>query len=371
MAQGTIAYSSGTIAAAGSGNVTAFIRQIRTQLKAYAGSAWVDGDVLIDTVGSVDYEMHSVGDPALGSGGNAGDTELWFRIKQTSTVNVTLYGYQDWSSTSHTGNRVYNGTAVSLSDTQQIDWWCVCNEYKCIFFAIQGSTWYATIFGQLDRTFPTRLNGIARLSQATAGTGAITLNVDRDISANLQVGQKIWLINHTPDGQSLVSDYTEMVTVTSVGATTIGVSGVTNTPYQIGSLVGLDPCPAYLRQGTSLSASNALYFVSHRDGTYTSAGGQTAQFDTPVTLTLANEKPDVDGLYAGYTPGVRMTASGAGFAAGYRGMFGGHLVFFACGTQVDLDLHRLDFDDTQKYKVFYTLGGGSGNWLPAIGPGAS
>jgi hypothetical protein len=371
MAQGTITYSSGTIAAAGSGNVTAFIRQLRTLLKAYAGNAWVDGDVVNDVVGSVDYVMRSVGDPALGSGDNKGDTEIWVRIRQPSVTQVQVHAYQDWSATSHTGSREVYTSAFTMSDSAAIDWWIVYNQYKCVFFALQNSNWFAIVFGSVERTFPTELNGIARLSQATAGTGAITLNVDRDISTHLRAGQKVWLVNHTPVGQSLKTAHTEIVTVTSVGTSTIGVSGVANTPYEIGSLVGLDPCPTYMYQGATLSASSNFRAVSHRDSTYTGVTSQTLVLDPAVTMTLANERPDVDGFYAGYEAAFRQSTSGAGYAAGYRGNFGNHMLWFACGTQVDLDLHRLNYDDAKKYKVFYTLGGGASSWLPAIGPGAS
>lgn len=370
MARGAIQYTSGNIPA-GSSNIDAIVQAIRTQIKAYAGNAWVDGDIRNETPGALDYVMHSVGDVALGSGGNKGDTEIWIRIKRSSDA-IQLYCYHDWSATSHTGTREStNGLLSSFSNTAEIDWWCVCNEYGFLFVMVQSAIWRAFHVGCLIRPFATTLNGVARLSSATSGTGNVTLSVDRDISANIQVGQKIWLVNHTPDGENLKSDYCELVPVTAKTSNTISVSGVVNTPYAIGSLVGLDPCPVFIYSGTTLQGGAGTYYLcSNRDGTFT---GSQSQYGTPYLVapfTMAYERPDVDGMYVG-VPCMFSMGTGTN-CTGYRGLIGNHLLFFAAGTQTDRDLMRIDFNDSLKYIVFATLSGGpSSVWTPCIGPGAS
>ena len=209
MARGAISYSSGTIAAAVSGVRYTFLNVIRSTLKAYLSNgepAWEDYDIISNTPGSCNYVMHSVGDRALGSGATKGDAEIYNRFYESGNTQYFV-NLQDWSQVGHAGNRTSGIPSFSMNDTDATEWWMVCNEYVWFIVMHQSGSWYTACGGQITRPYAPTMNGLARLSVATAGTGTLTLSVDRDCQTTLRVGQKVILMNFTPDGAALKSAY--------------------------------------------------------------------------------------------------------------------------------------------------------------------
>ena len=367
MARGTPQFSSGVIPGAGSGVIRALGGAIKDCLTSYISngeSAWQVIDTITDTSTSFDWVLQSVGDRSLGILGNKGDTEIFLRLWRSSGSIYTKM-YQDWSPTSHSGARPsYNGGNGGLDDVSSVEWWGVVNEYSCCFVWVQGGFWRGIMWGQPIRPYSSPLNGIARLSVATSGTGTITLSVDRDISANLKVGQMVWLVNHTPTGQALKTPYTETVIVENVTSSTIQVSGVTNTPYEVGSLVGLDPCANM--NAVAIDSNNNFYTCNDKNGTWGGEGGSYAGSNVSLPMNESEEDPEWDGLY-GIVP---MWISMASAPTGYRGNWDDTVRLVGIGTQANKDIMRIDFDDTKKYMVFPSIQMGLGYAL-CIGPGAS
>lgn len=372
MARSTPTYDAGTIPAAGSGNIALFIAKIIEKLTEHQSNgeqAWELADQ-IDT--GVDYEavFHSVGDRSLGSGSNKGDTDIWVWIHQRSVDDFQMRVAQDYSPTDGNwagGSYRPAGSSdftTNVSDTAAIDWWSVCNEYEFHFIWLQGGVYHVFGFGQLIRPFSEALNGVARVTSQSGTGNGVVIGLDRDISGNIEVGQYVWLVNQTPDGNSIQSVGIDVCEVTAVGPSSITLDGVTNT-YAVGSLCGLDPAPVFAKN----ASTGSIYFTGLLDGTYASESGNYGTTVNPGASALyePDYDPGVDQLYVGFQPFVQMSIAPRGF----RGKFQ-HVRIFTFGTQADQDLMEIDFDSGQRWKAFVSSGVlWFGGWVVGYGPGAS
>lgn len=327
--------------------------------------AWTAADVISDVPGNRQIVYHSLGDRSLVGG--VGDADIWALVTMPSAGNYRTFMYQDWSPTSHTGHRqagYTGGYTMSLNDTASVEWWFAGNEYEVIFILAQAGSYYAFGFGQLIRPFSEALGGICRNTTAiTATPGTQVVSVDRDMTGKLQAGQRVWLLNQTPDGVSLQTPGVDLATVDAVGTSSVTLSGITQA-YAIGSLIGLDPQPVYTSNNGPLSNTNH-YFPHKADGSYASASGQSGgTIHTGLQITEADVDPGPDQLYPGYQAFLKMSTS----PALYRGKMQ-HVRAFATGLQANGDLMQVDFDAANQWWVF--PGHAISNWSPAIGPGAT
>lgn len=344
-----------------------------TSIQSAGVQAWEADDVVSDVPGNRQIVYHSVGDRSLVAG--AGDADIWALVTMPAAGSYRVYMYQDWSNTSHTGHRQVGytgGYAMALNDASNCEWWFVGNEYEFVMVFAQAGTYQYLSFGQVIRPFSTRLAGICRNTGAIAAApGAQTIGVDRDMTGQLQVGQRVWLLNQTPGGVALQTPGVDLVTVSAINpaapALALTLTGITQA-YAIGSLIGLDPQPAYVQPGqsssTPLNASNQ-YMVQKGDGTWAATGGQLAgSLHTGLQVTEADADPGPDNLYPGYQAFLRMSAA----PAIYRGKLQ-HIRAFSLGLQADGDIMRIDYDATNQWWVFPAFV--TSAWVPAIGPGAT
>jgi len=361
MARGTGAYSSGLING-GTQNRYDFFQAIITVMKAYQSNgenAWEELDVLVDAVPLYDVVLHSVGDRSLGSGVNKGDTDIFVRLHVASN-QIYARAYQDWSATSSTGNRATTDRSVATTDVDDIEYWMVVNEYEVMVVFLQNAGYKFIHFGKPSNPYTDRMNGIARMSVATSTTGTVIVSLDRDITANVQVGQKIWLLNLTEDGQVLSTDDTELVTVTAVTSNSITVSGVTHQPYAIGSFVGLDSIATHCYLSPTFGI---LDTVNNPDG---NALGSGTNKSMATVVSYENEfDPGWDGMYLGFRVYPVMSSPNYDF----RGYWD-HVRVFSRASQMDEDIYRVDFNDSDRWKFFPSLGAIT-SYCVAIGPGAS
>jgi hypothetical protein len=364
-------YSSGVIPAGG-GTQQAFIDTIVAQLIAFQSNgeqAWELAD-LIASGANYEAVFHSVGDRSLGSGSNKGDTDIWVYLHKRTTDDYECRVAQDYSPT--TGN--WSGGAhqpagtgnfqSNIDDNAAVEWWCVVNEYEFIFIWLIGGEYGLFQFGQIIRPYSAALNGVARLTSQSGTGNGVVIGVDRDISANLKVGQYIWLVNQTPDATGIQAVSNDAVEVTAVGPSSITVDGVTNT-YAVGSLVGLDPAPVYYGG----AATGNRYMTSAANGAYLGGTDNTASLMNPGTaaITEGDYDPGYDQLYVGFQPYLSMATA----PKGMRGKFQ-HIRVFSLGLQADQDLMQVDFDSAQEWKTFVTSGATMFTaWATGIGPGAT
>jgi hypothetical protein len=409
MARSTPTYSSGSIPA-GTDNINLLYVQLRTTLGSITtgGSrtdgpkaAWVEYDVRDATVGQEDIVWHTSGDAsnlgaqetvtpaASDSYFDNGDIDVFLRANQVA-AGINFYIYQDYCRVDSTENREcpYSGTQqagsqwAGMNDTDPILWYAVINEYEIAFIAIQDGDVWILHAGVPYRWTSNKLNGVARISTTTGSTGNVTIDLDRDIAANITVGQPIWLQNRTPelgDAGSVTDDFCEIVTVTAVDSInkTITVSGVTNGVYQVGSLVGLDPSPAFLFAHKN-TMSTYYHTTSRSDaspvGAPPNVGNNYAYGWNKLYVFHAGGQPlesDVDpmlgnSLYIGSHAQLIGNDTGVKTLRGLPEL----ITFWSIGTQVDGDRMLPDFNSALAYKIFPTLEVNT-NWACAIGPGAT
>ena len=364
MARGTPTVNSGSLGAVGSGQVENVHSTLRTELKAYQSNstdAWAEVDVVDSTPATYNSVFHSIGDRTLGSGSNAGDTDLFCRIYKSSTT-IYFVPYQDWTTDSGgSGQRPANSTTynkISMNDTSAVDWWRVSNEYEFSFLVRQDGVFNWAWMGHPIRPYAPGLTGRARVSVATSTTGSVTISLDRDIRSggeggagdDIQVGQNVWLLNQTPDAAALKSAYTEIVEVTAVTSNSITVSGVANQPYEIGSLVGLDPAP----MGCFVEADGdtTVTWVQDRNTDYTINGKRGPVEHEGQILSEAAHDPGADGLFPIFDAIMRVnTGTNGQGLRGYSDIVG----FTPVGTQTDNDRMLDEIKTAKGWKVFPSL----------------
>ena len=369
MARGTPACSKGSVGAVVNGQRRAVMELIRTRLLAYdvsGNDTWVESDTY--NSGGYDYHIfHSQGSPLLGGG--AGDADLWILLQEYAS-GIYCRTMSDFCPAANTYQRQTSnsGSTINITDTGAFDWWSVVNDYEFTFVMVQGGTYYAVWGGQPLNGLGegSAIGGRARLSVATSTTGnGIVLSLDRDLTGLLTVGQKIYLLNQTPDGAGALSnDFCEIVTVAAVGSSTVTVDGVVNQPYQIGSLVGLYPfCCSCAASGSSfLGTIYSSIFPNATTGAATS-GTITIFFASGFET---NMDPDFAGIYR-----MGRVYIGSGSSLGYYGV-AETLLVCPLGAQAAGDRMLIDNSSAKAYWVFPALiPGAMGGGCTCIGPGAT
>lgn len=362
-------YNSGNIPAAGSGNEDLLYQRIRTELTAFqsnGANAWQEFDVLADGVGNRDIIFHSVGDRALGAGALIGDTDIFFRMR-LSTGTFYFRVYRDWSDTSHTGDGGTTEDTWTTTDTDEIDWYRVGNAYEFVMVILQGGdVGYLTVGRLLSRN-STGSAGIGRISIATTTTGAVVVDLDRDISASIRPGQAIWLHNRTPIGQALKANDCEIATVSAVTATTITLTGVAAQPYEIGALVGMDPAPVGLlaQYAGAVSAAAGHEYTTTPQADVTTGVTATHKAELPFSGTEGDVDPASWGDYLAMRPWVECNESGKDWPRGELE----HQLVFSKGANVTLDRMIVNNDPSLAFKYFTNISFAS--YGLGIGPGAT
>lgn len=363
----------------GTGMRDVWMQRIIDMVTAYQSNgeqAWEEADVISSTLSSYDVVYHSVGDQSLGGG--SGDADIWMRLKRVSTNRVSISFFLDYSPTSHTGkferptlHSTYFMCDVT-TETYPIEYWAVVNEYEIVIVhRILTGTPYLDLClaGQIQRPYTEQVNGIARLTSQSGTGDDVVIGLDRDITSNILVGQKVWLVNQTPDGTSLQTTNPDPdCTVKAITANSITLDGVAST-FAVGSLVGLDPSPMYMtaRAGRDPYGSAVQCVVDLW-------GGQAAYQGTSNQLIYYMEEtdsdPDANGLYPISQAWVR---DGPSTRRGFRGTWGLAVAISKTGPLVAAkDVVEVDWDPNQLYKYFegtyfLTI---AGSWTLCLGPGA-
>jgi len=258
-----------------------------TSFQSHGVQAW---DVY-DDLDTYDKILHSVGDRSLGGAGLKGDTDIFLRLRATSTGYIYIRLYYDWSTVSHTGNVATTERNFLFERYSSVRWWMIVNEYEIALFAKEDGSNVVWIGQPIQHDY--HQDGIARLSVATSGTGVQTLTLDRDLTGKIRAGQKLWLMNRTPDGQALKTANVNIVTVVAVGSSSVTVSGITSTPFEIGSLIGWAP-----RCAMFTVSSDVGYGPVRSDGTPISTTYDLEVLTgSKVTQTITETRPGCTGAW--------------------------------------------------------------------------
>jgi len=310
--------------------------------------------------------FHSVGDRNLGSGQLAGDADIWLKIHHNSfsgdAASPTIYftPMMDASQVNLSGHGLdasltffSSSQTLQLNSKRTISWWGICNEYEIAMCLKQGANYFLVGFGSLIRNVPQRQSGIARIVTATTGTGILTLQLDRDIrgtgsSYNIQVSQSVWILNQTLTGALDVPIKSNICSVLDVGVDYIVVSGVTLTPFQRGSLVGMDIQPTYAFS-ISNNGTPTINLINRIDGTRNPANQQALLLAFGVETYGDFRFPDYSDNYS-YFPLQFYQNLGIYTAIRGRTQF---IHQFSYGTQKDGDLMLDDYNNPQN--IFMTF----------------
>ena len=264
---------------------------------------------VIDEISSVDKVLHSVGDRSIGSGDLKGDTDLYVRLT-ANTMYIQFRTYQSWSDVSHTGNGVTTTKYFGVPAFANVQWELMVNEYEDVLFAYTDAYLNCALFSH-PVTPDFQADARARLTAATSGTGTVVLNVNRDLTTKLFPGQKTWIVNRTAPpnmagpGGALAPAYVNIVDVVAVTASTITVSGVTSTPFEIGSMVGWHPCAfaMFVNDDTGYSSirsdGTVVSHTSILDGINGGTGATTAADCKPGMTDVVYMLPAQVSCYVG------------------------------------------------------------------------
>jgi hypothetical protein len=389
MARGTPDYFTGSRLSVGDDTQTRnVITDIRTELNSYLSNgtnAWELYDTLNGTPPNEDYVYRSVGDRSLVAG--AGDAALFFQIEQDSVDDIAFSMWQDWSTTANNGSRQAGSTSsrwLNIDPNAGYQYWGLVNEYEFVFLMKQaGAFHYLHIGSPIRSHIPTAANGIAFTTASAAAGASVTVNLDRDISANiLDSGdangpQQVWIYNLTPAGSALRSptvEVAEVQTITGGGTPSITFTNLSNS-FDSGAIVGLDPCPSFVTEEEILTPGGnvdlTLYFTNNVSGGFSSSTVQTADYESFLgSVSPLQPAPSVAGLLQGSRVAVNADQAGQ---TGYRGTM--ELIAFVFpGDLLDGDFFRANFQTASQYIVFPSIFfGAAGSISPALalGPGAS
>lgn len=321
----------GTIPGAGSGVRDALYAKLIERMQAWdpdvAGVGWE----LYDDLGATDKVFRSFGDP----NSTEGDfTVAYLRVYRTGS-NIEVRLYSDWSTDSGTGSRENGGTGGRLeiaSDTEACPYLIRVGSHEVVSLHRQASDTlgYKTLnFGVMTRDLvPSHMRGSALAGAASSGA-SVVLTLDRNLIRRIQVGQRIWLVHLTNEGDALVSNVVEVATVSAVGNGTITVATLATTIGVGGALVGLDPQPLAVmcNSGTNVEAYatgawNPRVYMLHRpDGSYNSTTRATTNTNPeswiPASATPAdvnvNGIPMIKQIYFNATDGLTFHPIVGGF----------------------------------------------------------
>lgn len=340
-------YTTGT--AVGPGAVAAFFDALHAQLIA---NGWTDLDVISSVSGSKDVVMQG---SALDAGGFY---KPYVRITQTSTTAFFVRAYQDWDPTTHVGvNEANNASTgpLTLQDTS-FTYWIRANGLAFIAAAKIGATYNRAYAGLLRRGLPAKFAGITKSTGALA-IGATSIPVASDMTGKLAVGQKVMLFNYAHSSASANKGNAELVTISSISATAIGVSA-TIKAYDAGAIVGERILPGLVASyGGSTDIGGAVNPVVAPDGSYTSQTGQQLAKNN-VLLEPSNATPNTDSnkFGAGF---LNLSVSTAGKSGSVGSAY--HLIFAA--TSANTAAEDVFDDGTNQW-----LATGGANPVPCIGP---
>ena len=337
--------------------------------------AWELIDTINGTPGVRDVVYYSPGDRRLGGGD--GDVDLFVRLTEGATT-IMVRAYQDWSTDSHSGSREAGATGngnsqwTSMSASTSVFFCGLANAYGLICgyrlsTTLQGRVLY---FGNPIRVMvPPSRRGRGRLS-AGVSSGATALPVDRNLVGQIQPGQKIWVYQTTPPGDSLVSPTVDLLTIDSLSASQIVTTTGVSQDLAAKALVGFDPSACYCgaRVGGS-SNRNGLYFTNTILGAYVSATGQASgcqpcSWDSGVSDAMAS--PDRWGRFIG-ADGMIMGLNAT--PMGFRGVPELWAVARARNTHgvTQFEPYEESRDPTLRYRILSDYFP-SGWWPISIGP---
>ncbi len=289
---------------------------------------------------------HTIGDRNLVSG--VGDTSGYVVFDARTATQVRAAQGHDWSTPDQDLATGINAVVFNFVASTEMNIFGSINEYEMLFIINQSATWQLIWFGVPVRTqAPAGHQGVARITApVTGGVGNQQIPVDRDLTADLIVGENVWLVNQTADGDSLAGTTIDVVPVVSVGANFVECNPTNN--FVTKSLIGLDPCPVGLARGSNMQTS----FSTDEVGAY-------ADLLYNASIGTSVVEGGVDPSTMGYFRGYRAEFSSTGVPSSHRGVPSLLSWWSVDPTPQDFpanaDVNRDNFDNKRLFAPFPAL----------------
>lgn len=234
---------------------------------------------VFDNLGNDDYLLRSRGDRTLMDG--RGDTDIFVRMTSSAGV-ITHQFFSDYSTIDGVpGRRTQPANSTSarivVSDTELADVYLAVNQYEFGYAVKQATNDAAHVVGEPRLLgVPPSMRGRSRLSAAVGASGGqpVDLPLRSDLRGQVQPGQKIWGIDITPEGQAMVTEHVEVMTVSSdvdaVGSDYVRVASVA-AAFGEDALIGLFPQRGVTGGSHTTGSGDRVYVQHQADGSYTGA----------------------------------------------------------------------------------------------------
>jgi hypothetical protein len=204
--------------------------------------------------------------------GSAANTLGFATGDDYDSTNFVIGNFVNYSSPSYVaipggGIKTVGGNYINTSGTFQataFNWYGVFTEYNVAIVAVIGGglTWIAG--GALRPWRPSNQRGIGTAPGAIAATDT-SVQLTQDVSARMQPGQKVFIINQGHNSVSGNFAQTQVLTVLtavpSLGGCLVTFTGEVGVTFDAGALVGA-VTPNYTTTGVF---DNTVSYLSHND----------------------------------------------------------------------------------------------------------
>ena len=295
-------------------------------------NGWTEHDIISDVVDNRNIVFKGTATDA--TTGNAPLLQIIWNGTQFYTL-----AHADWDVGTNIGAFTTGSTTASNTFVAAVpfSYWIRVNGSAVAVSTQVSTTYYFNYFGFLRGGKPASTNGTTKLSAGILA-GVSSLPVSSSMVGKLRVGEKIMLIDQSHSSVAGTWQNSEIVTVSSIAAGSIGILAPTVNAYAINSFVGFDPSPNFTSDFVISAPGNTPYGTTAMNGVYYSATSTNQRF-TLTAHTLGNtsaNNPDNNGEYSsGYWELYSSSTTGG---KGTRGILH-HYLSPVCGTMSPGDIY--------------------------------
>jgi len=206
-------------------------------------AGWTIHNTVVSTPGAKDIIFKSTGE--------AGTESFFVRITQTSSTTILfrIASYYAASGTpgANDGNEVgvANYTHTQFASAGAANVW-IYGDKDCIAVTFEQGAVYSTfLFGTPQRIEQTANSGRTTLTAGVTINGAGNTALAVASSANMTAAQKLFVVNQHVTSKGTIVRCT-LVSVDNPTQVTVSNDSGTNTVFEAGALVGMDPLPAFV-----------------------------------------------------------------------------------------------------------------------------
>lgn len=202
-------------------------------------------------------------------------------------------------------NAIHTGTTSN-------QWWLRINPFAMfVSNMVDGGNVWNAYDGLLKRGLGAAKSGVTTTTAAYTA-GATVLAVSSDMTAQLQVGQKIHIQNFHHVAASANVGHCEVKTISAIASGSITLSAGLSLNYDAGALVGEMPLPTACG-GNSTTGFPSVFVPFNKDGSRSSSTGQTYSEVLYPLFCIGQSEWTPDGTTGEFASGPLVLLSSMGF----------------------------------------------------------